>query len=186
MNGNAWRQVAISAMVAAVLALAAAGLVVYRDRTTTVLIVRHAEKEAWPERDPPLSPAGRQRAQELARVASHAGVSVIFATEFVRTQQTVQPLAVQLGVRLILTDAADVNGLVSEILSRRGSTILVAGHSNTVPQIVEGLGGGTVAPIADNEFDHLFVVFIPRWGSTRVVALQYGDRSGVAPVLAGQ
>lgn len=142
---------------------------------TVVILVRHAERAAAPPGDPPLTGAGRQRAQTLVHVAGPAGVSAIFATEFQRTQQTVHPLAAQLGIPATVVSAADVNGLVSQMLSPRGRTVLAACHTDTIPRIIDALGGGTVEPVAETDFDILFVVVIPRAGRTRVVKLHYGD-----------
>src|SRR5437773_8048647 len=66
---------------------------------TTVIVVRHAEKNIEPANpDPDLSPAGQARAQELARMFGDAGVNAIYATQFKRTQQTVKPLGDRLGL----------------------------------------------------------------------------------------
>jgi hypothetical protein len=63
---------------------------------------------------------------------------------------------------------------------------VVAGHSNTVPIIVEELGAGTPCPtmfpldaggscvIPDSQYDNLIVVTIPRWGKRSAVRLRYG------------
>src|SRR5213078_1679446 len=68
---------------------------------TTVILVRHAEKNIEPNNpDPDLSAVGQARSQELARMLSGAGVNAIYATNFKRTQQTVQPIASQLGISL--------------------------------------------------------------------------------------
>src|SRR3989441_11726133 len=66
---------------------------------TTVILVRHAEKNIEPNNpDPDLSPAGQARAQELVRMFGDAGVSAIYATQYKRTQQTVKPLGDKLGI----------------------------------------------------------------------------------------
>ena len=60
---------------------------------TTVIVVRHAEKNIEPSNpDPDLSPAGQARAQESARMFGDAGINAIYATQYKRTQQTVKPL----------------------------------------------------------------------------------------------
>ncbi|MGH9371429.1 MAG: phosphoglycerate mutase family protein [Vicinamibacterales bacterium] len=159
----------------ALLALVAAAIVIFWNPRTDVLLVRHAERAAQAGNDPPLSMAGEQRAETLTHVAGDAGISAVFVSEFQRTQQTAAPLATALGLTPIEIPAADVAALVSEIRSRRGSTILVAGHSNTVPLIIDELGGGIVPAIAEPEFDNLYVLFIPRWGSPRLVRLKYGE-----------
>ncbi|MBA3767930.1 MAG: histidine phosphatase family protein [Acidobacteria bacterium] len=143
---------------------------------TTVLVIRHAEKGATPANDPPLSTDGQARAQTLVRMAGEANVRAIYATEFARTQQTVQPLATQLGLSITQISAADADALVNHILSNyRGEVVVVAGHSNTVPVIIEKLQGGQIPPIAETEFDKLFIVTVYRLRRAKVVQLRYGN-----------
>jgi len=72
--------------------------------------------------------------------------------------QTAEPLTKKLGIKPEIVPAADVDGLIARLGARKGGgAALVVGHSNTVPEIVKRLGGGTVAPIADTEYDRLFV-----------------------------
>jgi broad specificity phosphatase PhoE len=144
---------------------------------TTVLIVRHAEKAATPD-NPPLSADGQARAATLARVCADANVRAVYATEFARTQQTVQPLATQLGLSVTQLNANNSDALVNDILSNhRGEVVVVAGHSNTVPEIIARLKGGQITPIAETEFDKLFVVTVYRWRGAKVVQLRYGNPS---------
>lgn len=143
-----------------------------------VLIVRHAEKEALPADDPPLTGAGRQRAEELVRVVSAwsaAGASVreLFASEVKRTQQTLQPLAKSTGLAISVVGAKDFAALVKRILAMDGGIVVVAGHSNTVPAILQALGGPAGITIADADFDHLFAVTFAG-GQANVVDLRYG------------
>ena len=144
----------------------------------TVLLVRHADRNA--DQDA-LNPAGTARAQELVHAAGKAGVQAIYQTEFVRTQQTAQPLAALLGLTPIQFAAADVNAVRDDILAHhRGQTVLVVGHSNTVPQIIAALGGPHLADIAEDEFDNLFVLTVCPCASIkgrRAVNLQYGALS---------
>jgi phosphohistidine phosphatase SixA len=143
---------------------------------TTVLIVRHAEKGSAPPNDPQLTADGQARAQALVRVVGEANVRAIYATEFARTQQTVQPLATQLGLPVRQISASDTDGLVGDILSNhRGEVVVVAGHSNTVPIIIEKLQGGQIPPIAETEFDKLFIVTVYRLRRAKVVQLRYGS-----------
>lgn len=145
---------------------------------TTVVLVRHAEPDtAGPPGNPPLSPAGQARAEKLVHVLGEAGVTAVFSSEFTRTQQTVQPLATARGLAVIQMPASDVAALVSEIrTNHRGGVVLVAGHSNTVPEIIEALGGPAMAALGDEEFDNLFVVTLCR-GRTKVLRLKYGDET---------
>src|SRR6267143_1306833 len=95
---------------------------------TTVIVVRHAEKNIEPDNpDPDLSTAGQARAQELARMFGGAGVNAIYATQFKRTQQTVKPLADRFGLTASVVDAKNTRELIKQILTtHRGQTIFVA------------------------------------------------------------
>ena len=74
--------------------------------------------------------------------------------------------------------AADVVGLVTAIRDgHAGETVVVAGHSNTLPAIIAALGGPAGVEIADDDFDDLFVVTVPCGGDARVVRLRYGATS---------
>ncbi len=143
---------------------------------TTVLLVRHADISAPSATNPPLDVAGQARAQVLVHVAGEAGVTAIYATQYVRTQQTVEPLGAYLGLSIVQVSANDVVGLVSQLLSdHAGEVVFVAGHSNTVPQIVERIGGDPIPAIGENEFDNLFVV--TRFGvhKAKAISLKYGS-----------
>ena len=158
-----------------------ANIALEEPRVTTVLLVRHAEKvypPYEPDEETPLSPAGEARARKLADVARKAGVTAIYATRFMRTQQTAQPLANFLRIQPIIED--DMNQLVNKILSdHRGDVVLVAGHSPTVPQIARLLGATIPQQLHSVEdFDNLFVVTRKSdGGEANAINLQYGESS---------
>ena len=154
---------------------------------TTVILVRHAEKAATgdPEfegassNDPPLTAAGNRRAAVLAQTLAEAGVTAVYASEYQRTQLTVQPLAVALGLEVVELPAADTAGLAARVVAEHaGGVVVIAGHSNTVPRIIEALGAGPIAAIEDAwEYDNLYFVTIGSDGSARVATLKFGARS---------
>jgi broad specificity phosphatase PhoE len=147
--------------------------------TTTVLIVRHAEKASEAE-DSPLTDAGRERAQALVRVAEDAGVSVIYSTQFQRNRDTAKPLSERLGVGITevpvnLSAPGDYGKtLAKEILEKHpGRTILVVGHGNTIASIIEGLTGRS-PKIDAIEYHDLFVVSVPQSGTPQLIKARYG------------
>jgi phosphohistidine phosphatase SixA len=122
----------------------------------------------------------------MATLWDAAGVSTIFTSSFRRTKQTVQPLAARLGIQD--REAPPVSDLVREVKSGEvGPVILIAGHSNTVPQIIEAFGVQVQIPvIGDREFDSLFVVTLISGRSgqggaerdeARLLHLKYGKPS---------
>jgi len=146
---------------------------------TTVIIVRHAEKNIEPNNpDPDLSLAGVARAQEIARIFGDAGVQAIYATQYKRTQQTVTPLASRLGLPIVSVDAKQSSELTRRILSNnRGQTVFVAGHNNTAPEIVNLLSGENYPQIPESEYDNMFIVTIYRFGKAKVLKVKYGALS---------
>ena len=142
---------------------------------TTALVVRHAEKAAAGG-DPPLSADGQARAQTLVHVAGDAGVVAVYATEWQRTQQTVQPLADHLVLPVTVVNADDISGLVDQVLAdHAGEVVVISGHTNTVPDIIEEFGADPVPAIAENEYDNLYVVTVYRFNRAKVLHLNYGD-----------
>jgi broad specificity phosphatase PhoE len=148
--------------------------------TTTVLVVRHTEKASEAD-DSPLSEAGVRRAEALARAAEASGVSAIYITQFRRSLDTARPLSERLGVPVTqapvqnLQDPGDYGRkLARQIVEKhRGQTVLVVGHSNTVPSVVEELTGRAGAA-GQVEYGDLFVVTVPPEGPTRLVRAQFG------------
>ena len=107
-----------------------------------------------------------------------AGVNTIYATQFKRTQETVKPLADNLGLRVNIVDAKQSEELLKQILTNhRGETIFVSGHNNTVPEIVGALAGETFPLIPESEFDNMFIVTVYRFGRAKVLKLKYGNPS---------
>ena len=143
---------------------------------TTVIVVRHAEK-AGTTGDVPLSDSGRARARELARVLGSAGVTAIYDTQYLRTQQTAEPLAAALKLEPVVagTTATYAADLAREIeKSHAGGTVVVISHSNLVPDLLRALGISTPPPIADTQYDDLFVVTRVDGAPAKLVALRYG------------
>ncbi len=122
----------------------------------TILLVRHAEREQAPmDQDPPLTAAGRARAQRLATMLARAKVTAIMTTRFQRSRDTAAPLASALKVQPEVE--SETGAVIAKLKARTDDTVLVVGHSDTVPDIIKAFGGPAVT-IADDEFDDLFVL----------------------------
>jgi len=133
-----------------------------------VIVVRHAEKVDQSS-DAVLSEAGHARARALAALLAKAGVTAVYATQYQRTVQTVQPLADALKLQVQTMPADDTASLVERLRTRHASNVvLVAGHSNTVPEILNRLGHTETVTIPADDFGNVFVV-VPRPGSSPVV-----------------
>jgi broad specificity phosphatase PhoE len=147
---------------------------------TVVVVVRHAEKATDDPRDPTLSDAGRARAQALADALVGAGLDAVYTTQYRRTRLTAAPAAEAAGLEVQVRPVGPGNAasydadLIREIRALPpGSTVLVVGHSNTVPGLVEALGAQDAADMTESEFDRFTVVLLPAQGRTRVITTRY-------------
>jgi phosphohistidine phosphatase SixA len=136
---------------------------------STIFIVRHAEK-VDATANPDLSEAGRARAESLAKMLKDARITVIYATEFKRTQQTAAPLAKLLGLKEKIVPGKNVASLAAELLDSKANA-LVVGHHNTVPDLIKALGVTTPINLTERNYDYLFVVVLD--GKPRLIRLHY-------------
>ena len=151
--------------------------------TTTLIFVRHAEKAALPAEDPGLSDAGVRRAAELARqlvdadVVPGVGVDAVYSTSYRRTVETAKPVADALNLPVMTYDAADTEAIIESVLREyKGKIVLVVGHSDTLPELIGNMGASkNVPPIAEDEYDNIYLVTIPWFGKTKTIRLRYGE-----------
>jgi phosphohistidine phosphatase SixA len=149
----------------------------------TVILVRHAEKQIVPpeNKDPDISVEGQKRAAELVKMFGGSGIGAIYATQYKRTQQTVKPLEDKLGITATRVEARNTADLVKQIRSQKsGQVIFIAGHNNTVPEIIAALGGPKLPIIPETEYDNLFILNISSDGSTKLLTMKYGSGQTVA------
>ena len=149
--------------------------------TTTIIFVRHAEKELNVSENPGLSDAGHRRVAELTRQLLDAdvvaGIDAIYSTPFKRTQETVRPLSEALDLTIINYDAADRETVLETILkNHKGKIILVVGHSDTLPELIANLGASKNVPAIDEmEYDNIYIISIPWFGKTKTIRLRFGE-----------
>lgn len=141
----------------------------------TWVVVRHAEKATDDPEDPNLSAQGQARAQRLAQVLASAPVVAVYATEYKRTRQTGQPTAdahhVTISPYYAKGPAAEVAAQLKA--AHAHGTVLVVGHSNTVPDLVSALSGQLVDPMPDTEYDRLIRIHVSQDGQVRVEINRY-------------
>jgi broad specificity phosphatase PhoE len=146
----------------------------------TVILVRHAEK-ADQTSDPILSTPGEERARALAADLPDASVDFVIVTPLQRTRMTAAPTAAANGVTPTEIGfdggaAAHVAAVVERVRAQPAdSTVLVVGHSNTIPLIARGLGAQS-ADMADCEYDRLTIVVLGD-GSPVTINGRYGQPS---------
>ncbi len=132
-------------------------------KTTSLYVVRHAEKEAastadMMTTDAPLSAAGAERALALRDQLKDAGIGTIYSTATNRTTATARPLSAATGVAIQLYDAQNPL-FIKQLVRHRGAPVLVVGHSNTVDDIVNTLTGkNLLQDLPETQYGDLFIV----------------------------
>lgn len=156
----------------------------------SIFIVRHAEKCTLPADDPPLTPAGVVRSNDLVEVLESESIAAIYSTPFARTVQTVSPFAEARGLEIVRTPVSSgfIQTLADTLRASSAPGILVSGHSNTVPGLVNALVGTDYDNLDESIYDLLYVVTLPANSPPSVQVRTYGGPSmGVADcvVLTG-
>ncbi len=140
---------------------------------TTVVVVRHAEKQGE-QGDVELSVEGVRRSVRLQQTLDALDVRAVYTSEFRRTAATAAPYCRSKGIEPQVVPARDPRALALRIRQENlGQTVVVVGHSNTVPDVLRALGVRTDIEIRDDEYDRLFVVTISVDGA-RLLSLRYG------------
>lgn len=154
-------------------------------KPTTVIFVRHAEKQDVRGSDPALTPEGEARAKNLARLLNSAGIKAVYSSQFVRTKATARPTAEAAGLTTsvipVESDGMDrrklsansIQGVVDGIYAHEGQAVLVVGHTNTIGPMITALGGQSIAEIPESDYGNIFIVTVYARGKAHVARLRY-------------
>jgi phosphohistidine phosphatase SixA len=118
-------------------------------------VMRHLQKADGA--DPRLSAEGAANARRLVAMFRGKAPRAIFVSSTRRARETAAPLAAKLGLTVKEYDPRETPGLVARVKEESG-TVLVVGHSNTVPEIVAQLGGARPADLAETDYGDVFRV----------------------------
>jgi len=132
---------------------------------TTFILIRHAEKEGQStmagNKDPKLSAEGQRRAERLAALLSKTQIAAIYSTRFIRTKSTVEPLARSKSLTVLEYEPNKLE-LIDEMLrTHHGKTVVLCGHSNTIPKIANHLTkSGKFADFDDSDYGNILIVTV--------------------------
>jgi 2,3-bisphosphoglycerate-dependent phosphoglycerate mutase len=128
---------------------------------TTFILVRHAEKATNDPKDPDLSDVGKIRARKLAELFTNTEIAAVYSTNFKRTLQTAEPLASQKKLPVQLYQPQQREVIESMVSEYQGKTVLLVGHSNTIPWIANLLlGNQDLKDFSDSEYGTILIVTI--------------------------
>lgn len=141
--------------------------------TYHIYVSRHGEKAVSDSKDPPLAPAGEVRARHIAVMLKDAGIKQVFSTPYQRTRSTAAPTAAQFGLTVQTYDPGKQAEFAKQVRGMGGNMLLV-GHSNTIRELVQQLGGEAGGEIADDEYSRLYHLTVTDDGkvATKVLSSQ--------------
>ena len=124
-----------------------------------VYLIRHAEKQKIKgNENPELTKKGFARSEVLADSLGYLIEGIIYSSEFARSQQTVSPLSERWNADIKIHRASDPDGQVEKALQHCGKIVIISGHSNTVPTLINLFGIKDEITIDDNQYGDLFMI----------------------------
>ncbi len=130
---------------------------------TTYYFIRHAEKDRSDakEKNPHLNADGLKRAEHWSSILGKIHFDAVYSTDYYRTKETAQPTADKNNLSVLMYQPQS-NTVIEEILKNtKGKTVLIVGHSNTIPSFVNAvIGQKKYEDIDDNNNGNLYIVTI--------------------------
>jgi len=141
----------------------------YED-AAAVVFVRHAEAMA-DEENPGLTDQGTARAERISQLVYPLNIQEVFMTTLRRTIHTARPLAENSEIPISTYTQEQYPNVLGKIHTRRmGTNVIVYGHSNTTPELINLLTGtNNLENIPHDEYDNIFIVYTNGAGSECVV-----------------
>lgn len=133
---------------------------------TTVVLLRHAERQSFFDADSPLAEGGQRRAGVLVPLLAEFHPAALYVSELQRTRLTLAPTAVRLDLPLLARPKDGSEGLAAEILrDHRGRTVVVCWHHDLMKKVARALGvKGPVPYWSLDTYDRLWIVRVPAKG----------------------
>lgn len=126
---------------------------------TKIVLVRHAEKVLDGSEDPSLTEAGQQRAERLKRFLADMKIDKLYSTKYKRNVLTLMPLSKSKGLNIDIYEAHDKAFAPWVLKENSGKNIVISGHSNTVPVLVNSwLGKEQFAQLPDEEYGKIWIL----------------------------
>ncbi len=146
-----------------------------QQRLTTFILTRHAEKVNDGSKNPRLTEEGQKRAGNLVLLLQPTPLHAIYSTKYMRTVETVTPIAKARALAINEYAAFDTMGMRSIFNEYQGKTVLICGHSNNIPFIANYLTGTkNFKDFEDEDFSNLLIITAAEIGKmTSVTWLHY-------------
>ncbi|MEQ9468611.1 MAG: phosphoglycerate mutase family protein [Ekhidna sp.] len=142
---------------------------------TTFILVRHAEKADDGTRNPPLNEDGKVRANDLASLLANQEITGLYSTPFKRTEETLQPIAEAKDLEIMTYDPLAKDEWLKALADKHsGGTVVISGHSNTIPGLANALlGEETFEQFDESDYTNLIIIVTDEVGKGKLVRLKF-------------
>ncbi|WP_436515084.1 phosphoglycerate mutase family protein [Ekhidna sp. To15] len=150
-------------------------IIVFAQDQTTFILVRHAEKADDGTRNPPLNEDGKTRSANLAEMLVNQEIAGLYSTPFKRTQETLQPIASMKNLEVQDYDPyAKGEWLATLAEKHSGGTVVISGHSNTIPALANALlGSENFSQFDESDYSNLIIIVADEVGKGKLVRLKF-------------
>jgi broad specificity phosphatase PhoE len=142
-------------------------------KSASFILIRHAEKILSSSNDPHLSTKGWQRANELVHIFKAVDIDAVYASPYRRSIDTAKPLAKAKQLGILNYNPSELDSFAQKLLNTHmGETVIIVGHSNTTPQLINALSGTKYPNLDETEYDWVYFVDISPKGTPNVKKIQ--------------
>ena len=112
----------------------------YSQECSSFYLIRHAEKLRIDktERNPKLNEKGILRAEKWKEILKNINLDKIYSTDYNRTIETANPTSKSQNIDIIIYSPRNIDFRKFKE-TNKGKKVLIVGHSNTIPNFVNGL-----------------------------------------------
>lgn len=137
-----------------------------KSNVTQIYILRHAEKTDSTSKDPDLSSAGIKHANYWKKVLQYIEFDRIFTTDYIRNIKTAKIMSEKFKVtpEIYYPMSFEILKFIQEV---QGQKVLIIGHSNTIPDMVNRLiDESKYPPMSHKNYNLMYLITINKNGDT--------------------
>ena len=128
------------------------------EKSFTIYLVRHAEKQLN-IKDPELTTCGHERAAAVANQLELINLDKLYSTNFKRTMQTAQPVAINKSLDITNYNPKELQLLATK-LKHNHENAMVVGHSNTTAVLAGLLANQPLGSFDESIYNRIYQVVI--------------------------
>ena len=112
----------------------------FSQECSSFYLIRHAEKLRLDktEKNPKLNEKGILRAEKWKEVLKNINLDKIYSTNYNRTIETAKPTSKSQKIDITIYSPSNIDYINFKEINK-GKKVLIVGHSNTIPNFVNGL-----------------------------------------------